>query len=133
MGKPVKLKKMENATEFIIAGASSIGVLISGGLAAIIGQAKKNTSFNERIKQCEEAAEFSEKIPVIESRLEAMEEEKETIKLIQKQLTEIQINNAEYFAILQNNQKHLESVAKSVSRIHNRLDNAMKEGSYVGD
>lgn len=99
----VKSNDMNIDAESVLAVLGTIftGSFI-GGITAVIRQAKKNTSIDERLKN--------------------LEEERQDIKDIKDNITNIQINNAKYFTIMEANQKHLESVASSVKRIHTRLD-----------
>lgn len=99
----VKSEDMDIDAQGVLAvlGAIFTGSFI-GGLTAVIKQAKKNTS--------------------TEGRLKNLEEERQDIREIKVNITEIQINNAKYFTIMEANQKHLASVADSVKRIHKRLD-----------
>ncbi len=99
----VKSEDMNIDAESVLAVLGTIftGSFI-GGLTAIIKQAKKNTSVDEKLKN--------------------LEEERQDIKDIKNTITSIQINNTKYFTIMEANQTHLISVAGSVQRIHKRLD-----------
>ena len=96
----VNSEDMETESVLTIVGAFISGSAVA--IAAVIRQAKTNTSVDERLKN--------------------VEDEREDIHEIKNKITEIQINNAKYFEIMNANQKHLESVAESVRRIHQRID-----------
>ena len=99
MGKHLKLDNMDFDRLILTIVATLSGAGILGGIKAIVSQSSKNADFNRRITAVED-------------------DHRELLKDVKALL----ISDAKKTVLLENMNKHIESVSNSTRRIHQRLD-----------
>lgn len=112
MKSPVRLTDMEMDTANFLTVAGGFVTLAGAGFGAIIRQAKANTRFDHRLQAVEDEKK----------------EVRDSLKDISNSVHQIALATVEYKSDAKSTNEHLNSVSKSVVRIHERLDKI----SYTG-